>query len=110
MLEIFLEKKLPDFTIEELMGVIDKWKSAVLEIDNYLYEDAQKEFSLLKMTGFGVDGEENEKQDDFENVRGDFETNPMVVSIREHMQAKEKLGEEIKLMLGKMAESVINKM
>ncbi|MCD4769971.1 MAG: DUF4954 family protein [Bacteroidales bacterium] len=108
--EFFLGEKLHNFTIEGLVDVIDRWKSAVLEIDKYLYEDAKKEFSLSKMTGFGIDGEESDKHHDFENVRGEFQTNPMVVSIRDHMQTKEKLGEEIKSLLGKVNVSVINKL
>ncbi len=108
--DIFLGKKISDFTIEGLIEVIDRWKSAVLEIDNYLYEDAKKEFSLSKMTGFGIDGEESDKHHDFENVRGEFQTNPMVVSIRNHIQAKKELGKEMKLLLEKVTESVINKL
>ncbi|HUS86764.1 MAG TPA: DUF4954 family protein [Bacteroidales bacterium] len=88
-------KKLSEFTIEDLIEVIAKWRTAVLEIDKYLYEDARKEFSLLKMTGFGIDGEEIDKRMDFESVRGEFDTNPMVKSIEDHMDTKNRLGDEI---------------
>jgi hypothetical protein len=80
---------------EELIQFIEKWRSSVLEIDRYLYEDARKEFSLLKMTGFGVDGTEWERHLDFESVRGEFETNPMVKSIEDHIKTKDSLGEEM---------------
>jgi len=83
------------FSKTGLIKLIERWLEAVLTIDNYLYDDASKEFSLLKRTGFGIDGEEADKELDFESVRGEFETNQMVVSIREHMAAKKKLGEEI---------------
>ncbi|MBS0012269.1 MAG: DUF4954 family protein [Bacteroidales bacterium] len=79
----------------ELIDFIGKWLDSVLTIDRYLYEDASKEFSLLKRAGFGIDGEEADKELDFESVRGEFETNQMVTLIREHMETKEKLGEEI---------------
>ena len=84
-----------DIRADQLMEFIERWRSSVLEIDRYLYEDARKEFSLLKMTGFGVDGTEWEKHLDFESVRGEFETNPMVKSIEDHMKTKDALGQEI---------------
>ncbi|MEZ5011702.1 MAG: DUF4954 family protein [Bacteroidales bacterium] len=52
-------KDLKDYSLDELVSVVEKWRSSVLEIDSYLYEDARKEFSLLKMTGFGIDGDES---------------------------------------------------
>ena len=85
-------KSLSEFSIDDLKGVINKWKESVLKIDEYLYEDAKKEFALFNMTGFGIDGEEADKQRDFGTVRGEFATNPMVVSITEHMEKKNLLG------------------
>jgi hypothetical protein len=94
-------KPLYEFSIEDLKGVIQKWKESVLEIDKYLYEDAKKEFALFNMTGFGIDGEEEEKHLDFGTVRGEFSTNPMVVSISEHIEKKELLGNNMMLLLNK---------
>lgn len=88
-------KPLGDFDIDDLKDAITKWKASVLKIDEYLYEDAKKEFSLLNMTGFGIDGEEKDKHLDFGTVRGEFSTNPMVVSITEHMEKKKILGDKI---------------
>ncbi len=93
--ESFTGKKITDYSKGELTGIIDMWLDAVLKIDEYLYNDANNEFSLLKRTGFGIDGEESDKELDFESVRGEFETNQMVISIREHMENKKKLREEI---------------
>lgn len=91
----FVGKDVLSLTIEEIIDLVDKWRDAVLTIDKYLYEDASKEFSLLKKTGYGIDGEAADKKLDFESVRGEFETNQMVISIKEHMDTKYKLGEEI---------------
>lgn len=94
-------KPLYEFSIDDLKGVIQKWKESVLEIDKYLYEDAKKEFALFNMTGFGIDGEEEDKHLDFGTVRGEFATNPMVVSITEHIAKKELLGNNMMLLLNK---------
>ncbi|MFQ6927428.1 MAG: hypothetical protein ACLRS8_03885 [Parabacteroides merdae] len=37
----------------------------------------RKNSPLTFMTGFGVDGSDKEKQEDFEGVRGAFESNPL---------------------------------
>ena len=59
-----------------------------------VYEDAKKEFSLASMTGFGADGSRLEKELDFEQVRGDFESNPFVMAVLKHIEVKTALGDE----------------
>ena len=60
-----------------------------------LYEDARKEFTLSSMTGFGIDGGEEIKKLDFEQVRGDFESNSVVAAIQDHIKQKSALGDEL---------------
>lgn len=88
-------KAVEEFTAADVIQVVQKWLSCVLQIDQYLYEDAKKEFSIIKMTGFGVDGREGAKEEDFVEVRGEFERNKTVMAIQEHMEKKTKLGESI---------------
>ncbi len=94
-MESFYGRKLSEFTADDVVAVVEKWKESVLEIDRFLYEDARKEFSLTKMTGFGVDGQNGARELDFAQVRGDFEKNETVKAINLHMQKKEALGNEI---------------
>lgn len=47
------------------------------------------------MTGFGVDGTRKEKEEDFEIVRGAFEQNPFVAAVKEHINTKRALGDEL---------------
>ena len=74
---------------------MEKWKKSVIDLDNLLYEDARKEFTLSSMTGFGIDGGEEVKKLDFEEVRGEFESNSVVAAIKEHIKQKKALGEEL---------------
>lgn len=76
---------------EEIIKLVELWKSSVISLDEMLYKDAQKEFSLTSMTGFGVDGSGKEKQEDFEVVRGAFEQNPFVTAVKEHIITKRAL-------------------
>lgn len=80
---------------EEIIKLVELWKSSVINLDEMLYKDAQKEFSLTSMTGFGVDGSGKEKQEDFEVVRGAFEQNPFVTAVKEHIITKRALGDEL---------------
>ncbi|WP_372933499.1 DUF4954 family protein [Mariniphaga sediminis] len=103
VLQKFCNKKLDEFTAEDVIDVVEKWKKSVLEIDSLLYEDAKKEFSLTKMTGFGVDGQNGARELDFAEVRGDFEKNETVKAIHVHMQNKENLGNEL---IGRMKKTM----
>ena len=82
-------------TASDVIRIVRLWKDAVVGLDKMVYEDARKEFSLSSMTGFGVDGSRREKQEDFEQVRGDFESNPFVTAVLKHIEVKSALGDEL---------------
>ena len=82
-------------TANDVIGIVERWRSAVVTMDNYLYSDAQKEFSLISQIGFGVDGSDEDRSMDFESVRGIFEKNPFVQSVEEHIRKKSELGDKI---------------
>jgi hypothetical protein len=83
------------FTAADVVRIVELWKKSVVELDELLYEDAQKEFSLDARTGFGVDGGEHARNLDFESVRGEFEQNVFVKEILEHIRRKTALGDEV---------------
>ena len=95
VIEEFYGISVKDFTPKDVIAITRKWMSAVLDIDNLLYNDARKEFSLIKQTGFGVDGDRTAQQLDFDQVMGEFETHTEVSSIRDHMVKKESLGKSV---------------
>lgn len=94
-IESYYGVDLRSITPEEIIRLVKQWQKSVTGLDELLYEDARKEFSLTSMTGFGVDGSREEKQKDFEGVRGDFENNPFVVAVKEHIEKKQALGDEL---------------
>jgi hypothetical protein len=95
VMQYFYFVPVAEFTPADVIEVTKRWMKAVLEIDQLLYNDAKKEFSLIKQTGFGIDGDKIVRQLDFDEVRGEFETHAEVNSIREHMAKKEALGNEV---------------
>ena len=86
---------LETITAAQVREIVVKWKEAVIGLDEMLYEDARKEFSLASMTGFGADGSREEKELDFEQVRGAFESNSFVKAVLEHIRVKRALGDEL---------------
>jgi Domain of unknown function (DUF4954)/Domain of unknown function (DUF6819) len=83
------------FTADDIIRIVARWKESVVGLDNLLYEDARKEFNLSSMTGFGIDDGEEVRKLDFEQVRGEFESNSVVAAIREHIRIKSALGDEL---------------
>ena len=82
-------------TKSEVIDIVNQWKEAVIGLDRQLYEDARKEFDLASMTGFGADGSKEVKEQDFEQVRGVFESNSFVTAVLDHIRVKEALGDEL---------------
>lgn len=95
LFETYFDIKIENLTKEDIVSVIRKWKTAVVGLDELLFKDAKKEFSLKTQVGFGVDGDEKERNDDFINVRGEFESNSTVLEIKNHIERKEALGDQI---------------
>ncbi len=79
----------------DVISLTEKWKQNVVDLDQMLYDDAKKEFTLSSQTGFGVDGDKDVQVLDFEQVRGEFEKNPQVSAIKDHIIKKTALGEEL---------------
>ena len=61
-------------TVEKLSELIIRWRSSVIALDNLIYEDARKEFTLAGLSGFDDD--------------------PFVKSVREHIANKTDLADK----------------
>ncbi len=88
-------------TLEQLRKTVEEWKEAVVGLDKMVYNDARKEFDLNSQTGFGVDGDREQAEADFEEVRGNFESNSFVKAVLEHIKTKSELGDRV---LAKLAQ------
>ena len=80
---------------EKIEYTVKRWKESVVGLDKMIYEDAKKEFNLNAQTGFGIDGDQEQRLKDFENVRGTFESNSTVKEILAHIDRKSKLAEKV---------------
>lgn len=96
-------KPVSKFTARDVITLTERWKNSVVGLDKLLYEDARKEFNLSSRTGFGIDDGDEIKRIDFEQVRGDFDTNGVVAAIQDHIMQKTALGDELIERMGKIA-------
>ena len=81
LLEKRTEKSIQNLEIQDIITVIEKWKHAELTFDDLVLRDAKKEFNTISRIGFGLDGDDEQKNLDFDAVRGTFENNPFVKEI-----------------------------
>ena len=88
LLEKRTEKSIQNLEIQDIITVIEKWKHAELTFDDLVLRDAKKEFNTISRIGFGLDGDDEQKNLDFDAVRGTFENNPFVKEIQQGIQQK----------------------
>ncbi|MDE6629629.1 MAG: DUF4954 family protein [Muribaculaceae bacterium] len=89
-------KECDELTVADIAEIARKWCESVVSIDNYLYNDARKEFSAVARIGFGVDSPNaSTRRGDFEQVRGDFERDPFVRMVLEHISSKTALRDDL---------------
>ncbi len=68
---------------DQLNAIIDEWKNCVIKQNDLVLKDAEKEFDSNRRIGYGIDGDEKIKEDDFEAVRGSYEGNKFIQELRE---------------------------
>jgi hypothetical protein len=74
-MEEYYGLKLAELSASELSKLICRWRESVVTLDRLLYEDARKEFSLSGMP--------------------DFESDPFVRSVKEHIEVKSSLADQV---------------
>jgi len=99
-LGIMLDRITPNDIIE----LVTRWKTAVVELDRMIYADTQKEFTETAQIGYGLDGSKDTMQHDFEQVIGTFEENSFVLEIKKHITSKTALGDKIISQMQQLAE------
>ena len=90
-----LGKTLGHITADDIIELATDWKTAVVALDHMLYADARKEFAPTAQIGYGLDGDQQTRRADFEQVRGMFDENSFVLEIDKHMVSKTALGDKL---------------
>jgi len=101
-LERLAGKSFAEIAIQDLISIVEKWNKAVLTFDDLILRDAKKEFNAVSRTGFGMDGDDADKQLDFDAVRGTSEDNVFMNEINTQMNKTTEITEKLIAQLEKM--------
>lgn len=86
LIEKRFNKKIEELSNQDLIQIITDWRDNSIKLNNMILKDAEKEFDQVSKIGFGLDGDEQVKEKDFEQVRGKFEENKFVVGLRKESE------------------------
>ena len=86
-------KSVNELTADDIRTIVKRWIKSVTDLDAMLLEDARKEYSLKSRIGFGIDCPGDNADDDFVSVRGEFEHDPFVKMVEDHIASKKALAE-----------------
>jgi len=95
LIERRFNSKVTELTKEHLTQIITDWHDNSIKLNNMILKDAEKEFDQQSKIGFGIDGDEEVQNRDFENVRGRFDENMFVIELRRESKEISDQGKEI---------------
>ncbi|MGE5402450.1 MAG: DUF4954 family protein [Ignavibacteriales bacterium] len=74
--------KIEDISKDQLIKIIDDWRTDTVKLNNMILKDALREFDPSSRIGFGIDGDQEESDQDFLAVRGDYEMNKFIKHLK----------------------------
>jgi hypothetical protein len=84
-------EKPENIPIDSLIQIITDWKTNAIKLNNMILKDAEKEFNSGSKLGFGIDGDVDTRDSDFQAVRGVYDNNKFVTSLqKESKEIEEK--------------------
>lgn len=89
-------RELESLTADELVQVTESYKRSRTKFLNQVLADAEKEFGELSRTGFGQDGLAEDVDEDFRQVRGQYDENKFVKQMRSEIELAERRVSEFK--------------
>lgn len=79
-------------TKEALIQIITDWMANAIKLNNMILQDASKEFDRTSHYGFGIDGDDTINDADFEAVRGNYDNNKFVNTLKKETESIEERG------------------
>jgi hypothetical protein len=77
--------------VGSLIQIIADWKTNAVKLNNMILKDTEKEFDSGSKLGYGIDGDTDIRNSDFQAVRGEYENNKFVASLlKESKEIEEK--------------------
>jgi len=94
LLEHRLGNKVSAMTADQVKGILEDWKTNAVKLNRMILQDACKEFDEVSRIGFGIDGDNRTRDEDFTAVRGNFENNSFVKELERDNADIEKRAEK----------------
>jgi NDP-sugar pyrophosphorylase family protein len=91
-----------NISADKLLQIIGDWKTHAIRLNNMTLNDAEKEFDTNSRLGFGIDGDEHTRNMDFHTVRGAYEDNKFVLSLKKETLDIEDKADKIMALLEKI--------
>jgi hypothetical protein len=88
-------KSIKEILSEDVIELLNRFREAVIYLNNQIYLDAGKEFSSSSQIGYGIDGNDQAKCADFELVRGTLEKDIFVSEIKKHTEIQIQLADDL---------------
>jgi hypothetical protein len=85
-----------------LIQIVADWKTNSIKLNNMILKDAEKEFDPGSKLGFGIDGDEQTRNMDFQAVRGSYEENIFVKVLKQEIKDIEEKADRVSGILEKM--------
>ena len=87
---------------DHFVQIIKDWRDCSLKLNSKIRKDAAKEFYEKSRIGYGLDGDEDVRNRDFDAVRGRFEENTFVLKLKEESKQIEKRADKLIALLDKL--------
>jgi hypothetical protein len=92
-------EKPENISIDSLIQIIIEWKSNAIKLNNMILKDAEKEFDSGSKLGFGIDGDVDTRDSDFQAVRGVYDKNKFVTSLQKESKEIEEKADRLIIIL-----------
>ena len=102
LIEMQLGSDPANIPVSSLIQIIADWKLNAVKLNNMILKDAEKEFDPNARLGFGIDGDENTRDQDFQVVRGSYTENKFVIDLKKETTAIEEKADKITGILEKI--------
>ena len=83
----------------QLLELVSRWETESIKLDKMILNDATKEYDDSSKIGFGVDGDQDVINQDFEAVRGTPDKNKFIAGINQEIIQIEEKAAELKKIL-----------
>jgi len=80
---------------EVLTRIIEDWKESKKRLNQLILTDSKKEFDQNSRISFGLDGDTDTRDKEFDSIRGVWEENSFVKQLQQEIEETEKKAEEI---------------